>query len=279
MPGLELSVLRRSLFEDRRRVPEPDSGRRSRTPARRCFPDTSANVLRRRIHLKSDNVRPDELLLTLGCWRWTTTASESVSNCSRDWPLDGPLATAHMIGHVAEFGPLALQWLEIWARKKHIAASDRVRHELQTLTSIRDVLVRPAQFTDAGQGRGFVGRLQALTKAHSVVEAAPSPLTRTIDGDPPHHERDYFTFHRRSARWCVPRDEGTNFVASWVVGITRPSPYTLGAPASSPCTAISQMSCMITTRPWRALSLPSCKALVGARSGRGVFCAFPWFLL
>ena len=50
-----------------------------------------------------------------------------------DWPLEGPLSTAHLLRHFEKFGGDPKRWLSEWMRAKQVSETDRVAFEMRTL--------------------------------------------------------------------------------------------------------------------------------------------------
>lgn len=67
---------------------------------------------------------------------WRKVVNEMTEYNFRDWPLDGPLSTLHLSKHMLRNGGDPRLWLQVWARHKGIAESDRVMFELRTLIEI-----------------------------------------------------------------------------------------------------------------------------------------------
>ena len=67
---------------------------------------------------------------------WRKVVNEMTEYNFRDWPLDGPLSTLHLSKHMLRNGGDPRLWLQVWARHKGIAETDRVMFELRTLIEI-----------------------------------------------------------------------------------------------------------------------------------------------
>ena len=94
---------------------------------------------------------------------------EAVAHSFSDWPCQGPQSTIHMAKHMAKPGGDPKSWMQIWMRRRNLAESDRVVHELKTLV---DVLYLGGTYDQLNLGSlasfEAVGRrLQAIVEAFS----------------------------------------------------------------------------------------------------------------
>ena len=107
---------------------------------------------------------------------WSEVCAESSEHRFRDWPVTGPLTVLHLIKHILRYGPLPTQWIEAWARRKHIATTDRVFHELRSLAEIIETLGVYDQLNlPALAGIEILCRcFQTLLEAHSTPGAKPN---------------------------------------------------------------------------------------------------------
>lgn len=64
---------------------------------------------------------------------WKLVCQETTEYSFRDWPMDGPLCTLHMLKQMQKAGGSPKAWLQTWARFKQIPEGDRIMFELRTL--------------------------------------------------------------------------------------------------------------------------------------------------
>ena len=107
---------------------------------------------------------------------WSDVCAESSEHRFRDWPVDGPLTVLNRMKHILRYGPLPTQWVESWARRKHIAHTDRVFHELRSLAEVIETLGVYDQINlPALAGVEILfRRFQSLLEAHAVPGAKPN---------------------------------------------------------------------------------------------------------
>ena len=64
---------------------------------------------------------------------WKQLVLEAKDYSFSDWPLEGPLSTAHLLRHFGKFGGDPKRWLSEWMRVRQVSDSDRVAFEMRTL--------------------------------------------------------------------------------------------------------------------------------------------------
>ena len=57
---------------------------------------------------------------------WTQLVLEAKDYNFHDWPLEGPLSTAHLLRHFEKFGGDPKRWLAEWMRAKQVNEGDRI---------------------------------------------------------------------------------------------------------------------------------------------------------
>lgn len=67
---------------------------------------------------------------------WKRVVGELKEFNFSDWPHDGPLSMLHLCKHMMKNGGDPKLWLQVWARHKSVAETDRVMFELRTLIEI-----------------------------------------------------------------------------------------------------------------------------------------------
>ena len=107
---------------------------------------------------------------------WKTVVAESVIHYFRDWPLDGPMTALGVMKHMEKFGPMPTQWVEAFARRKHLATTDRAYHELTLLAEAFEAFGSYDQINmpvSAGV-EILMRRFQTILEAHAVPGAKPN---------------------------------------------------------------------------------------------------------
>ena len=64
---------------------------------------------------------------------WKIVCQEAAEYSFKDWPMEGPLCTLHMLKQMQRSGGSPKAWLQTWARFKQIPEGDRIMFELRTL--------------------------------------------------------------------------------------------------------------------------------------------------
>lgn len=64
---------------------------------------------------------------------WKIVSQECAEYSFKDWPLEGPLCTLHMVKQMHRTGGTPKAWLQNWARFKQVPEGDRIMFELRTL--------------------------------------------------------------------------------------------------------------------------------------------------
>ena len=64
---------------------------------------------------------------------WKVVTQECAEYSFKDWPLEGPLCTLHMLKQMHRTGGTPKAWLQTWARFKQVPEGDRIMFELRTL--------------------------------------------------------------------------------------------------------------------------------------------------
>ena len=64
---------------------------------------------------------------------WDQLVLEAKDYQFDDWPLEGPLSTAHLLRHFSKFGGDPKRWLSEWMRTKQVSENDRTAYEMRTL--------------------------------------------------------------------------------------------------------------------------------------------------
>jgi len=107
---------------------------------------------------------------------WKAVVAECVIHYFRDWPLDGPMTALGVMKHMEKFGPMPTQWVEAFARRKHLATTDRAYHELMLLAEAFEAFGCYDQLnmpTSAGV-EILMRRFQTILEAHAVPGAKPN---------------------------------------------------------------------------------------------------------
>ena len=107
---------------------------------------------------------------------WKVVVAESVIHYFRDWPLDGPMTVLGVMKHMEKFGPMPTQWVEAFARRKHLATTDRAYHELTLLAEAFEAFGCYDQInmpSSAGV-EILMRRFQTILEAHAVPGAKPN---------------------------------------------------------------------------------------------------------
>ncbi|CAJ1441652.1 unnamed protein product [Effrenium voratum] len=64
---------------------------------------------------------------------WKVVCQECAEYPFKDWPLEGPVCTHHMLKQMQRAGGTPRSWLQTWARFKQIPENDRIMFEMRTL--------------------------------------------------------------------------------------------------------------------------------------------------
>jgi hypothetical protein len=107
---------------------------------------------------------------------WKTVCAESVAHHFRDWPLDGPLTAHSVMKHIEKYGPMPTQWIESWARRKHVASTDRAYHELMLLGEAFEAFgcYDQVNMPSLAGIEILMRRFQTILEAHAVPGAKPN---------------------------------------------------------------------------------------------------------
>lgn len=115
---------------------------------------------------------------------WRRVVGELREYNFSDWPHEGPLSVLHLCKHMLKNGGDAKLWLQVWARHKGIAETDRVMFELRTLVEIIHLggvydqlnLASLASFESAAR------RVQSIVDAYSVGGTPDWGAARILTG-------------------------------------------------------------------------------------------------
>ena len=102
---------------------------------------------------------------------WRKVVQESTSESWGDSPLEGPATMLHLAKHYERHGGDPRQWLQQWAREKHLEATDRAMHEMKVLM---DIMYFAGSFDQLNVG-ALVCLEVAARRAQLIVEALAVP--------------------------------------------------------------------------------------------------------
>eukprot|EP00438_Fugacium_kawagutii_P022866 Skav226462 [mRNA] locus=scaffold1781:97140:98588:+ [translate_table: standard] len=115
---------------------------------------------------------------------WKRVVGELKEYSFGDWPHEGPLSTLHLCKHMLKSGGDPKLWLQVWARHKGIAETDRVMFELRTLIEIVHLggTYDQLNMSSLASFESAARRIQSIVDAYSAGSTPDWGAARIITG-------------------------------------------------------------------------------------------------